>query len=130
MIFEFEHGTLPGSLELAYLGDSLYDLYVREHLIARGGRVRALHRDAVHLVCAHAQSKALDRVEGLLTEAEADVVRRARNARQTPPRNADAGEYHRATALEALVGYLYVTGNKDRMNAILSAALPDTLFED
>lgn len=130
MIFEFEHGTLPGSLELAYLGDSLYDLYVREHLIARGGRVRALHRDAVHLVCAHAQSEALDRVEGLLTEAEADVVRRARNARQTPPRNADAGEYHRATALEALVGYLYVTGNRDRMNAILSAALPDTLFED
>ena len=130
MIFEFEHGTLPGSLELAYLGDSLYDLYVREHLIARGGRVRALHRDAVHLVCAHAQSEALSRVEGLLTEAEADVVRRARNARQTPPRNADAGEYHRATALEALVGYLYVTGNRDRMNAILSAALPDTLFED
>ena len=130
MIFEFEHGTLPGSLELAYLGDSLYDLYVREHLIARGGRVRALHRDAVHLVCAHAQSEALDRVEGLLTEAEADVVRRARNARQTPPRNADAGEYHRATALEALVGYLYVTGSRDRMNAILSAALPDTLFED
>ena len=130
MIFEFEHGALPGSLELAYLGDSLYDLYVREHLIARGGRVRALHRDAVHLVCAHAQSEALSRVEGLLTEAEADVVRRARNARQTPPRNADAGEYHRATALEALVGYLYVTGNRDRMNAILSAALPDTLFED
>ena len=130
MIFKFEHGTLPGSLELAYLGDSLYDLYVREHLIARGGRVRALHRDAVHLVCAHAQSEALSRVEGLLTEAEADVVRRARNARQTPPRNADAGEYHRATALEALVGYLYVTGNRDRMNAILSAALPDTLFED
>ena len=130
MIFEFEHGALPGSLELAYLGDSLYDLYVREHLIARGGRVRALHRDAVHLVCAHAQSEALDRVEGLLTEAEADVVRRARNARQTPPRNADAGEYHRATALEALVGYLYVTGNRDRMNAILSAALPDTLYED
>ena len=130
MIFEFQHGTLPGSLELAYLGDALYDLYVREHLIARGGRVRALHRDAVHLVCAHAQSEALQRVEGLLTEAEADVVRRARNARQTPPRNADAGEYHRATALEALVGYLYVTGNRDRMNAILSAALPDTLFED
>ena len=130
MIFEFQHGTLPGSLELAYLGDSLYDLYVREHLIARGGRVRALHRDAVHLVCAHAQSEALSRVEGLLTEAEADVVRRARNARQTPPRNADAGEYPRATALEALVGYLYVTGNRDRMNAILSAALPDTLFED
>lgn len=123
MIFEFEHGTLPGSLELAYLGDALYDLYVREHLIARGGRVRALHREAVSLVCAHAQSEALSRVEGMLTEAEADVVRRARNARQTPPRNADIGEYHRATALEALLGYLYVTAQRERMNAILNAAL-------
>ena len=130
MIYNFDHGTLPGSLELAYLGDSLYDLYVREHLIAKGGRVRALHREAISLVCAHAQSEALERVSGALTDAERDVVRRARNAHQNPPRNADPGEYHRATALEALVGYLYVTGNRDRMNAILSAALPDTLFED
>ena len=129
MIFEFEHGTLPGSLELAYLGDALYDLYVRERLIAHGGRVRALHREAVALVCAHAQSEALGRVEGMLTEREADVVRRARNARQTPPKNADAGEYHRATALEALVGYLYVTGQRERMNEVLECALPGEMFE-
>ena len=129
MIFEFEHGALPGSLELAYLGDALYDLYVRERLVAHGGRVRNLHREAIHLVCAHAQSEALHRLEGMLTEAEADVVRRARNAKQTPPRNADAGEYHRATALEALVGYLYVTGARDRMNEILAAALPNEMFD-
>ena len=130
MIFNFEHGTLPGSLELAYLGDTLYDLYVRERLIARGGRVRALHRQAVGLVCARAQSEALSRVEPLLAPDEADVVRRARNARQTPPRNADIGQYHRATALEALVGYLYVTGRGARMNEILTAALPEEMFED
>lgn len=129
MIFNFEHGSLPGSLELAYLGDSLYDLYVREHLIARGGRVRNLHRAAITLVCAHAQSEALARVQDALTEAEADVVRRARNAKQTPPRNADAGEYHHATALEALIGYLYVTGQRERMNALLAMALPDGMFE-
>lgn len=129
MIFEFEHGTLPGSLELAYLGDTLYDLYVREHLIARGGRVRNLHRQAVGLVCAHAQSEALTRVEGMLTEAEAAVARRARNAKQSPPRSADPGEYHRATALEAVVGYLYVTGQRERMNAILAVALPGEAFE-
>ena len=74
MIFNFEHGTLPGSLELAYLGDALYDLYVREHLIAHGGRVRSLHRQAVSLVCAHAQSEALKRVEDMLTEAEAEML--------------------------------------------------------
>ena len=129
MIFNFEHNALPGSLELAYLGDSLYDLYVREHLIARGGRVRALHGQAVRLVCAHAQSEALRRVEPALSSQEADVVRRARNTRQTPPRNADAGEYHRATALEALIGYLYVTGQGDRMSEILALALPEEGFE-
>ena len=57
------------------------------------------------------------------------MVRRARNAKQSPPRNADPGEYHRATALEALVGYLYVTGARDRMNEILAAALPPEAFE-
>ena len=124
MIFHFEHKTLPGSLELAYLGDTLYDLYVREHLIARGGRVRALHREAVALVCAHAQALALARISDRLTDEEADVVRRARNARQTPPKNADPGEYHHATALEALVGWLYVTGRQERMNQLLALALP------
>lgn len=130
MIFEFQHNTLPGSLELAYLGDALYDLYVRERLVARGGRVRALHRQAIGLVCAHAQSEALRRVEDMLRPDEADVVRRARNTRQTPPRNADIGEYHRATALEALVGYLYVTGRQERMNDVLRAALPEEMFGD
>ena len=124
MIFHFEHGALPGSVELAYLGDALYDLYVREHLIARGGRVRSLHREAISMVCAHDQSQALARVQDRLTEAEADVVRRARNAKQSPPRNADPGEYHHATALEALIGYLYVTGQRERMNEILALALP------
>ena len=124
MIFHFEHGALPGSLELAYLGDTLYDLYVREHLIAGGGKVTKLHRRAISLVCAHAQSEALGRIADRLTEAESDVVRRARNARQTPPRNADPAEYHHATALEALIGWLYVTGQRERMNELLALALP------
>jgi len=128
MIFNFEHNALPGSLELAYLGDSLYDLYVREHLIAKGGRVRALHREAISLVCAHAQSEALLRIMDALSDAERDVVRRARNAHQSPPKNADAGEYHYATALEALVGWLYVTGQRDRMNEILQKALPEEMY--
>ena len=128
MIFEFEHGALPGSLELAYLGDALYDLYVREHLIARGGRVKNLHREAIARVCAHAQSEALARIADHLNEAEADVVRRARNAKQTPPKNADPGDYHHATALEALIGYLYVTGQRERMNELLALALPESSF--
>ena len=128
MIFNFEHNALPGSLELAYLGDALYDLYVREHLVARGGRVRAMHREAISLVCAHAQSQALARIADALTDDERDVVRRARNTRQTPPKNADPGEYHHATALEALIGWLYVTGQRERMNAVLEMALPGEGF--
>ena len=128
MIFNFEHNALPGSLELAYLGDSLYDLYVREHLIAKGGRVRAMHREAIALVCAHAQSEALARIQDGLTEEEQAVVRRARNVHQTPPKNADPGDYHHATALEALIGWLYVTGQRERMNEILAQALPEEEF--
>ena len=123
------HHSLPGSLELAYIGDTIWDLYVRSHLVLTGGKAGALHRRAVKMVCAHAQSEALARIADTLTDAEADVVRRARNTRQSPPRNADPGEYHRATALEALVGYLYVTGARDRMNEILAAALPPEAFE-
>lgn len=125
MDFGFAPGALPGSLELAYLGDSVYDLYVRARLVREGGHVRDMHRAAVERVCAHAQAMAMARVEGALTERERDVARRARNAHQTPPKNADAAEYHRATALEAVVGYLFVTGQRERMEEILALALED-----
>ncbi len=125
---EFKHNTLPGSLELAYLGDTIYDLYVRTILVEKGGKVGSLHQRAIHLVCAHAQSEALGRIEDMLTEDEAAVVRRARNAHQSPPRNADPAEYHRATALEALVGYLYAQSRHDRLNALLAAALPPEMI--
>ena len=88
-------------------------------LVKKGGRVRDIHRNAVKYVNAHAQAQALDRIEGELTDEEASIVRRARNARQTPTKNADAGEYHRATALEALLGYLYLTGQNERLNRFL-----------
>lgn len=120
-----DHGQLPGSLELAYLGDALYDLRVREALTRRGGRVKNMHREAVKHVCAHAQAEALSRVEPMLDEEEQGVVRRARNARQTPSKNADRAEYHRATALEALIGFLYITGREARMREILDAAIGD-----
>lgn len=124
MEFQFEHNTLPGSLELAYLGDTVYDLYVRSHLLRKGGRVGMLHRMAIRHVCAHAQSEAMLRIEDRLTEAEAAVVRRARNAHQSPPKNADPADYHRATSLEALIGYLYVTGQQSRLDELLTVALP------
>lgn len=126
----FAHNMQPGSLELAYLGDAIYDLYVRRALVKKGGRVQKMHRAAIAHVCAHAQAAALDRVEGDLTEAEADVVRRARNAHQTPTKNASAAEYHRATAFEALIGYLYLNDEQARMDALLRTALEDLYDEE
>lgn len=116
----FDHGQLPGALELALVGDSVYDLYVRSSLVKKGGRVKDIHRNAVKHVNAHAQAMALDKIEDELTEDEAGVVRRARNAKQTPTKNADAGDYHKATALEALFGYLYLTGQTERLNRYLA----------
>ncbi|MBE5807191.1 MAG: ribonuclease III [Clostridiales bacterium] len=124
-----EHNAMPGSLELAYLGDTIYDLYVRTHLIELGGHVDRLHRQAIRLVCAHAQAEALGRIADLLTEEEQGVVRRARNTRQTPPKHADAAEYHRATAMEALLGYLYIKDRGDRLSELLSAALPEETIQ-
>ena len=113
----------PGSLELAYLGDTIYDLYVRLRLVSQGGKMKDIHMRAVKLVCASAQSAALRRIEPMLTGPEADVVRRARNAKQSPPKNADPAEYHRATSLEALIGHLFLSGQNVRMEEIITAAL-------
>ena len=121
----FPQGQLPGSLELAYVGDTLWDLMVRTRLVRQGGTMKTLHCAAVARVCAHAQSDALGRIESLLTEDEAGVVRRARNAKQSPTKNADPHDYHRATALEALIGYLYLTGQTARMDELMRAALPE-----
>ena len=126
----FAHNALPGSLELAFLGDTIYDLYVRRHLVHRGGRVQQMHREAASLVCAHAQAQALGRIEGMLSEEEAAVVRRARNAHQNPPRHADPAEYHRATGLEALIGYLYLTGRQERIDELMRQALPEEYAEE
>lgn len=119
----FDHGMLPGSLELAYLGDAVFELRVREKLLARGGHARDMHKRAVKFVCARAQAEALKMLT--LNETESAVVRRARNAHQTPTKNAEIADYHMATAFEALLGYLYAVGETARLDEILEIALKD-----
>lgn len=130
MGFTFDHNSLPGSLELAFMGDTIFDLYVRRSIVRRGGKVQHMHRQAVSLVCNRAQADALTRIEGLLTETEQGVVRRARNAHQNPPRNANPADYHRATSIEALMGYLYLTGQQARLDELMQKALPPEYSED
>ena len=121
----FERLCRMNALQLAYAGDTVYDLYVRTRLLCvSDAKVHALHKSASGYVCAHAQSEALSRVEGMLTDQERDIVRRGRNAKShSVPKNADPGDYSRATALEALVGYLYLSGKEERLEEIMKAAL-------
>ena len=120
---DFPHNMLPGSLELAYIGDAVYELYVRKALLGSGEHVRSLHKKAIQLVCCEAQAKALESIEPVLSEEESNIVRRARNAHQSPPKRANAADYHKATALEALIGYLYLTNQTERIDTLFKLAI-------
>jgi ribonuclease-3 family protein len=107
-------------LTLAFLGDSVYDTLIREYLLLRANMpVAKLHSEKIKLVCAEFQSKAYEIVSEKLTEHELAVLKRGRNATgNTVPKHADAAEYRRATALECLFGYLYITGENDRIREL------------
>ena len=108
-------------LVLAFVGDCVYELYVRNFLIAEKYRdVNDLHRKSVFFVKAKAQAHILHELEEELTEDEQNFVRRGRNAHpHTVPKNASISDYRYATGFEALLGYLYYSGNNDRLMEIL-----------
>ena len=117
-----------GPLQLAYLGDTLHDLYVRSRLVATHAPVGRMHRRASAMVCARTQAAILEALADDLTPEEADAARRGRNAqaRHAAPRSASAEEYAKATALETLWGYLYITGQEARMRALMDAGFART----
>ena len=104
-------------LSLAFLGDSVYDTLVREYLLRQANMpVAKLHSAKVRLVCAEFQSEAYTLLEEIITEHELAVLKRGRNATgNTVPKHADAAQYRRATAVECLFGYLFLTGQNDRI---------------
>lgn len=107
------------ALDLAFVGDGVYGLLVRERLAHGGSRpVGELHRMAVEYVNAAAQAAAYDRIAPLLTEQEQAVYRRGRNGGAHPPKNAKASDYAKATGLEALFGYLYLNGERERLREL------------
>lgn len=107
-------------LVLAYVGDAVYELYVRTHLVRQGGKVHDLHKAAVHFVQAKAQAEIIHQWEPFLTEEEKAVVRRGRNARSSIPRSAAVTDYRYSTGFEALLGYLYLSNREDRLLELLS----------
>lgn len=110
------------ALDLAFVGDGVYGLLVREKLAREGSRpVGKLHRMAVDYVNAAAQAAAYDGIAPLLTEQEQAVYRRGRNGGAHPPKNANPGDYAKATGLEALFGYLYLSGEQERLRELFAA---------
>jgi ribonuclease-3 family protein len=112
-------GEIAGvsELGLAYIGDAVFELMVRSRLCTDGiVSARKMHAGAVERVSARAQADAVRRVLPALTDLEAAVFKRGRNTRvNSPPRGAPQHEYHAATGLEALFGFLYLKGERGRL---------------
>ena len=109
----------------AYIGDSVYEQYIRDYLVTNTKyKPHNLHVEATKFVKAAAQAKILQCLENDLTEDEKEVVRRTRNTKNHHlPKNSNVQEYMYATAFEGLLGYLYLTKNKERLEEIINLSL-------
>ena len=112
-------------LVLAYIGDSIYDLVIKTWVIEQGNmQVNKLNRFASNIVKAQSQSEMIGIIEPLLSPAEEAVYKRGRNAKSyTSAKNASISDYRRATGFEALMGYLYLEGEYERMIQLIKAGL-------
>lgn len=109
-------------LVFAYLGDAVYEVFIRSLVVSQGNApVHIMHKRSVSFVKAKAQSETIHRILEKLTTEEQDIVRRGRNAKSaTVPKNADVTEYRYATGFEALLGYLFLKGDYDRLSWVLN----------
>lgn len=111
-------------LVLAYIGDTVYDLYVRGALVKSSAEgINELHKKACATVNARAQAQAADKLMPLFTEEETDIYKRGRNAKSGIPKNMSPADYHAATGLEAVIGYLYLTGRSERIEEFFGVIL-------
>ncbi len=116
-----EQARAKNPLALAYIGDSVYDLYFRTREISRSDeQIASINKTLCAKVNAGAQAKAAAHISDMLTEDESDIFRRGRNAKvKTVPKNMSRADYHLATALEAVIGYCYLTGDLTRVYELL-----------
>lgn len=110
------------ALQLAYIGDSVWEMIVRYNLVLQKFNVHHLHTESIKRVNARAQAEILACISRFLTEKETEIVRRGRNAhpKHTVPKNQQPEDYAASTGLEALFGYLYMTGQDDRIGTIIN----------
>lgn len=120
--FTKEEARMLNPLQLAFVGDGVYEVFIRNYILNNNKELSThkLHVEAINYVKAHAQSEIIRRIESDLTEEEIYIYKRGRNTKSaTVPKNADLAEYRAATGFEALVGYLYLINEIDRLNTIL-----------
>ena len=108
-------------LALAYLGDAVYELIVRERVLAEGNRqVNKLHKESTKYVNAAAQAELIMRIEDKLTDEEKAIYKRGRNANaHAAPKNRDVIAYRKSTGFEALIGWLYLRNDMDRIMELI-----------
>lgn len=116
---------------LAYIGDAVYELRIRLYLCQKSNaKSGVLHRETIKWVRAAAQAAAVDRLLPLLNETETMIYRRGRNSQPSSmPKNADPADYMAATGLEAVIGYLYLKGDQDRLDHLLEEILEGSINE-
>lgn len=128
-MFELEDTDIRtySPLTLAYIGDAIYELVIRTILVEKGNtQVNKLHQRASRLVKASAQSAMIEKLKPCLTEEEMNVFKRGRNAKSfTMAKNATMSDYRRATGFEALMGYLYMTEQWDRMLELIKIGITE-----
>lgn len=112
-------------LTLAYIGDAIYDLMIRTVVVERGNRAaNGLHKTTSRIVNAGTQAALIEALAEYLTEEETAVYKRGRNAKSyTSAKNASIGDYRKATGMEALLGYLYLTNRMDRAISLVKMGL-------
>ena len=124
-MIEKEKAGLYSPLVLAYIGDSVYEVFTRKKLLDENPNLPAhkLHKENVKYVKAKAQSDAMEIIEPILSEQEMSIYKRGRNAKSaTVPKNADLVDYRRATGFEALIGYLELSEQNERLMEIMEMA--------
>ena len=125
-----ENYDLISPLVLAYVGDSVHTLYVRENVVkANIQKINDYNKQCSYFCKAQTQSKVLDNIYDVLTEQEKEIVRKARNAKtHHTAKNASVADYKKATSFEAVVGYLYLTKQTQRLNEILQLSIKEQLW--
>jgi len=120
-----EEVNLMSPLVWAYVGDCVYELYIRTYLINTTNlKPHMLHINTIKYVKAEAQAKILKSIENILSDQELDIVRRGRNTQNHHlPKNANPKDYMYSTAFEGLIGYLYLTKQDDRLEEILKKCI-------